>query len=178
MSAPKKSDTRKTSGERDKGRKRYGPHPIAGAVGLAAAAALRKRGLAETRIVTHWPEIVGHDMAAFACPEKLTARGKDGGTLLVRVDGAMALELQHLTPLIIEKINGFFGYKAVARLRFQQGPVSVTRRQRRPKLTLSDDQKAGIAALLTHIEDDALRQRLQALGEAISAREISQNKGQ
>ena len=103
--------------------KRTGLKPLSATIGRVAAPALQKRGLAETRIVTHWPEIIGAELAASACPEKITGRGGDGGTLHIRVDGALALELQHLAPLVIEKINGFFGYKAVARLRLTQGPL-------------------------------------------------------
>ena len=90
----------------------------------------RKRGFAEARILSDWPVIVGERFAAVTLPEKLTfprgntGGGKRDGLLHVRVGAPLATELQHLEPQIIERINGYFGYNAVARLKLIQGPVT------------------------------------------------------
>lgn len=83
---------------------------------------MKKRGFAEVRVATRWPEIVGENLAGQTLPEKLS-RGRDGGTLTLRVSGAAALELTYLTPQLIERINTYFGFRAVARLHFVQGPI-------------------------------------------------------
>jgi len=154
--------------------RRTGLKPVAATLGRVTAPALRKRGLAETRIVTHWPEIVGAELAGSACPEKLSGRGADGGTLHIRVDGALALELQHLAPLVVERINGFFGYKAVARPRLTQGPLLARPTRRRTPPPLSAEERQRLDDLLGPVGDDALRTRLWALGEAILRHEAAE----
>ena len=94
--------------------------------------ASRRRGLAEVGVLTDWPSIVGADLAARCQPVKLTGSGERGGTLHVHVAGAAALELQHSEPQLLERINGYFGYRAVARLRLIQAPLARPRRARPP----------------------------------------------
>ncbi len=91
-----------------------------------AKAALGSKGYAEAGLFTHWAEIAGASLAASSLPVKLSfPRGKrDEGTLTVRCGGSAALELQHLAPSVLERINGHFGYRAVARLKIEQGAVS------------------------------------------------------
>ncbi len=92
-----------------------------------AKAALGSKGYAEAGLFTHWAEIAGASLAASSLPIKLSfPRGKrDEGTLTVRCGGSAALELQHLAPSVLERINGHFGYRAVARLKIEQGAVSA-----------------------------------------------------
>src|SRR5918996_2842921 len=83
----------------------------------------RRRGLAEARVLTDWPSIVGAGLAARCQPVKLTGGGHGhGGILHVHVAGIAALELQHSEPQLIERINSYFGHPAVARLRLIQAP--------------------------------------------------------
>ncbi|MGE3304185.1 MAG: DUF721 domain-containing protein [Hyphomonadaceae bacterium] len=130
--------------------------------------ALGKRGFAEGGIVADWPAIVGPELAAMSLPERLSfpqgARGD--GTLQVRAAGAMALELQHLEPVLIERINGYFGYRAVARLKIRQGPVP---RQRRRREVAPPDPAAARAVddAVAPVEDPALRAALAGFGRAL-----------
>lgn len=90
--------------------------------------AFTKFGFADDHVLTRWREIVGPQMARQTSPERLSRpqKGSSGGsTLTVRVSGAAALELQHLAPQIIEKINGFYGRPMVARLKLVQGPLPM-----------------------------------------------------
>jgi len=96
---------------------------IAAEIPRIAGAALGKRGFGEAQLVTHWDDVMG-ELAEKLSPDRLTfARGeRRAGTLRLRVASAFALEAQHLEPVIIERINGFFGYGAVARIVLVQGP--------------------------------------------------------
>ena len=87
--------------------------------------AFGRQGFAEPGILLRWPEIVGDTLSRFTLPERLTfPQGeRNRGTLHLKVDGQFALEVQHLEPLIIERINGFFGYGAVARISILQAPI-------------------------------------------------------
>jgi hypothetical protein len=76
--------------------------------------------------VTHWDEIVGPDLAPRSLPMKLQwARGSETepATLVVRVEGAYAIEMQYAAPVVIERINVYFGWRCVGRITLRQGPV-------------------------------------------------------
>ena len=135
-----------------------------------AAPVLRKRGFAQARLITDWPAIVGDLMARETVPQKLVfPRGnRDGATLHLRVTAGFALELQHIEPQIIQRINGFFGYRAVAGLRYMQGPIPPLKKPRKVSSPhLSDVAEARLQRTLDGIEDDDLRQSLAALGRMV-----------
>jgi hypothetical protein len=133
---------------------------------------LGRHGLAEGGLVTDWAAVVGQTIAERSLPLRLSFTGGErrDGTLHVRVSGALALELQHLEPQILERINGYFGYRAVGRLRIHQGPVPDQRPPRRPSpAPPSPAAEAEIGSLVSAVEDDGLRQALQGLGRSLRA---------
>ncbi len=136
----------------------------------AARLALRRRGLAEARVITDWPDIVGRAIAAGSCPERLVrGRGEaEGGVLRVRVAGGLALELQHLEPIVIERLNTYFGYRAVERLQIVQGPLPERPAPRRPAPPPIDPaREAALEAELAGVGDAELRLALAGLGRAV-----------
>ncbi len=157
---------------------------LAAAVAKVAKPALRRRGLAAGRVVADWPEIVGAELAAQCLPERLVSGGpehgatghggsKQGGVLHIRVAGPLATELQHLEPLVVEKINTYFGYRAVDRLRLIQGPMP--KRPPRPApaqpardSAMGEASRAEIDARLGTMADGALRAALGRLGRAVA----------
>ncbi|PWR23531.1 DUF721 domain-containing protein [Zavarzinia compransoris] len=134
-----------------------------------------KRGFAAAEIVTHWPLIVGERLAACTLPERLRfeRNANEGGVLEVRVDGPLALELQHLEPQIVEKVNGFCGYRAAARLKLTRGHVPPPAPRRGPLPPVPPAEKAAIDRMVAAIEDDHLREALASLGRAMRARAIA-----
>jgi hypothetical protein len=136
------------------------------------ADAFKKQGFARTELVTRWKEIAGAEIAACAEPIKLQwPRTKDGddpepATLVLRVEGPAALEIQHQTGVIIERVNRFFGWPAVGRIALRQAPLS--RPKVRRALPKEDPvETAKVAATLTGIADDELRMALARLGAAV-----------
>lgn len=147
-----------------------------------AGPVIRKRGLAEARIVTDWPKIVGAQVAACTCPERL-APGADGieGTLHIRVAGGWATELQHLEPVFVEKVNTYFGYKAVARMRLRQGPLpeSYALDKRAAGAELSTESppldasiRAEIETRTAAVDDPEIREALAAFGAALASNDL------
>ena len=142
-----------------------------------AKQALGSRGYAEAGLFTHWAEIAGAQLAASSLPIKLSfPRGKrDEGTLTVRCGGAAALELQHLAPSILERINGHFGYRAVARLKIEQGAVSA-RKIAPPPPPLTRLEQNAVTEATAPVTDPDIRASLSRLGAAIRRREKAKNE--
>src|SRR5262249_28596490 len=97
-----------------------------------------KYGFSSLGLVTDWATIAGRELAAYTMPERLKwprqpPRGEDaqeggprpGATLVLRVEGARGLDVQFAARQIIERINAYFGFAAVAKLRLVQGPIAA-----------------------------------------------------
>lgn len=158
-------------------RRRGAPRPLADLIDGAIAESCQRRGLASVEIVTRWPDIVGDLLAARAQPVKLAwpARpdSEEPGVLHIRVEGGYAIELQHLAPQVVERVNRYFGWRCIGRLALKQGPVPVLRPKRRPPSEPDAEAKARASARIARfgvIEDEALAQSLARLG-ALVARE-------
>jgi hypothetical protein len=130
--------------------------------------AARRHGLAEARLLTDWPLIVGPQLGRRCQPMRLG--GGAPGVLTVHVGGASALELQHAEPQIIERINDFFGYPAVARLRLIQAPPArpVKRPPPWPTRPLAEAEQGALAATVANVRDAALRAALLQLGATVT----------
>jgi hypothetical protein len=131
---------------------------------------LGRRGLAEGSLVTDWATVVGPLIAERSLPLRLKFAGaeRSDGTLHVRVSGALALELQHLEPQVLERINGYFGYRAVGRLRIHQGPVPAGRgAPQTPRNALAPQIDVEIGTLVSTVDDDDLRRALHELGRSL-----------
>lgn len=140
--------------------------------------AFRRFGFAAASLITDWPTIAGRDLARFTVPERLkwpraAERADDedaspparrsGATLVLRVGGGNALNVQYGTRQLIERINAYLGYPAIAELRIVQAPVApppqVRGATRRPSQPLTHEV-AGIG-------DAKLRNALARLGAEI-----------
>jgi hypothetical protein len=139
-------------------------------IGKVAGDAFRRQGFAQLEIVARWPAIVGDVMARFSAPERISfpLGDQSGGTLYIRTDGAFALELQHLEPIVIERINSYYGFPAVARLAIRQGPLP-RREVRKPfrARPLSAAELAELAQSLQPTTDEKLKEALEKLGLAV-----------
>lgn len=128
--------------------------------------AFGRRGLALGGLIADWPSILGAELAAVTLPRKLQQHGD--GTLTIRVAPGHALAVQHLEPLVIERINGYLGYRAVTRLRLQQGPLGGNSKPpAAPPPALRPEQEAALKAKAAAIDDEALRDALERLGRAV-----------
>jgi hypothetical protein len=152
--------------------RRQGLRAISSQLPDVTRSALARRGFAAARVIADWPEIVGPALADASLPERLVrARGADSATLVVRVRPAAALELQHWMPQIVERLNGYFGFRAIGRLRLVQGPVAPRpRRAQRPPPHPTPDQAAAVERRLAGLAGSPLHDALLALGRSVRAR--------
>jgi hypothetical protein len=153
------------------------PMALADLVSGQLKPALRKRGFASADLFLHWRDIAGPVFAGATRPERLSwpRRLEDGGeegfapaVLTVACEGARALLLQHEAPRLIERINAFFGYAAVARLRIVQKPVVRLERPAVPvSRPLGADAEHRLSRILDGIDDPELRRVLERLGRGV-----------
>jgi len=134
--------------------------------------AYAKQGFAARELVTRWAEIAGPEIAAHAepirmqWPRPVEGQPQQSATLVLRVEGPMALEIQHSSDVILQRVNRFFGWSAVGRLALRQAPLS--RQQRRaPPRPVDPKAVAEVAKTLSSVEDEELRAALARLGAAI-----------
>ena len=149
--------------------------------------AFRKRGFAQSALLDQWSQIAGEELARHTLPEKIShprgskagdvksgrsrfSRGGEdgGGVLTLRVDGPFAVEIQHTTPQLLERINGFFGYRAISRIALKQGPLPQKYERRLRKIRpLSTEEEQDLDIELQPINDDRLRRALRRLGRGV-----------
>jgi hypothetical protein len=137
---------------------------------IAAPIVTRRGGGIRFRLKAEWAAIVGAELAAITWPETL---GRDGALKLL-VAPAHALELQHRAPLVVERINLFFGRPVATRLVLLQGmlPLAPPPRRAVPRALAASEEKA-LDARLGDIADPELRQALGGLGRLVAQRERS-----
>ncbi|MEP7130069.1 MAG: DciA family protein [Sphingomicrobium sp.] len=138
-------------------------------VGGIGDPSFRRFGFVQGSIVSRWAEIVGERYAKVSSPESIRfpAGRKSGGVLTLLVEGAHAPLIQHLTPMIVERVNRFFGHAAIDRIVFRQGrPPAAPPRPPRPQLrAVPKEMGEG----LREIADPELRACLESLAAQIAA---------
>ena len=156
--------------------------PLRDLLGKVVGDTFTRQGFASAELVTRWTEIAGAEIAAHSEPIKIqwprasptlptpANRGGSGwerppGTLVLRVEGPAAIEIQHLAHVICERVNRFLGWRAVERITLRQAPL----RRLAPSPAPAADPAAAarIAATMPEIADDDLRAALARLGAAV-----------
>ena len=134
--------------------------------------AFARQGFASRELATRWAEIAGPEIAAHSEPIKIQwprpieGQPPEPATLVLRVEGPVALEIQHASDIILERVNRFFGWSAVGRIALRQAPLSRRSARRAPKGP-TPAAVAREAANLDRVEDESLRAALARLGAAI-----------
>ena len=156
-------------------RPRGGPaRQIADIMPQIGRAAFRRFGFVQSSVVTRWPEIVGPRHAQVCAPESIRfpPGEKSEGILQLVVLPAHAPLIQHVIPEIIERVNRFFGYKAVARVKLRQGAVNPPAAQERPKAPPSlKPIPMELGDSLRDIGDPELRTVLESLARSLGSKE-------
>lgn len=148
-----------------------GPQRIGRHLSAVAGNALGKHGLAFGALLTDWASIVGSRLADQTTPLKLAFPhgSREGAVLHLRVSSPAALLLQHEEPQVLERINAFFGWRAVTRLKLVHGGPALKPPPKAPRpKPLPPEVEAEIAARTAAVDDEELRAALARLGRAIS----------
>jgi hypothetical protein len=154
--------------------------PLGAFVADIVKPALAARGLSQATLISHWVEIVGAPIAAFARPEQLQwpprgdKRDPEGrsapATLVLRIDGAYALEASHLASQIAARVNAHLGWRCVAKVAYRQGPLEPLKLPRAKPKPPSAEATAAADKLCEGFEDEELRAALARLGARVIER--------
>src|ERR1700759_4681494 len=134
--------------------------------------AYAKQGFAARELVTRGTEIAGPEIARHTeplkiqWPRRVEGQPQEPATLVLRVEGPAALEIQHASDALLQRVNRFFGWSAVGKLALRQAPLS---RREKPKTSRAPDpaEVAELAKTLSSVEDEEMRTALARLGASI-----------
>lgn len=166
--------------------------PLAELVDRCIEPALAAQGFAASGVIMAWPEIVGERLARHTEPMRIiwpkrnagqaagnnTGKSKDksrmpqapaqqASTLVVRVTSAFALELQHMAPVVIERVNTHFGWRCIGQLALRQGPIPRRVTRAAPERRLDPVRERMVDDAVRDIDDDPLREALTRLGRSV-----------
>jgi hypothetical protein len=147
------------------------PRPLSDLLGATLSDAFKAQGFASTEIISRWADIVGAEIAAHSEPLRISWPRPGGdetpepATLVLRVEGPAALEIQHLSGVILERVNRFFGWQAIGRVALRQAPLR--RREQQPARKPDTAAATRITETMPEIKDDNLRQALGRLAAAV-----------
>jgi hypothetical protein len=163
----------------DPKRRAQGLKSIGGFAATSLEPAARARGFTTMALLEQWDSIVGASTARFTKPDRLiwprppreapedepkqARKRPEGATLVLRVDGPRSIEVQYKAQQIMERVNSFFGYRAVVEMRIKQAPVG---RLTRPKPQPPLPPDPSVLPEEASIEDGPLRDALVRLGTA------------
>ncbi len=137
--------------------------------------AFEKYGFSSAAILTDWPALAGPELAAYTAPERLKwprqqsgdDSGRGGATLILRVAGARALDVEYRRPQIIERLNAAFGYRAIAEIRVVQAPLEKRAARAAP---VRPEPDADRLAALSGIREERLRAAVARLASGVQSR--------
>ena len=164
----------------EESKRTFVPKKIGDTLGKVNKVFSNKYGKTEFLILSKWPQIVGSFFAEHSEPDKISRITEDfdefdqpifKNFLHVRVSPAAAVEFQHYKDTIIEKINSFFGYKAIANLRLQQNFIPQKKNEQPLKSEMfeaTDNEKKLVKKEMKHIKDNELEKSIVNLGLSIN----------
>ena len=128
-----------------------------------------KQGFVKSYIIDNWKEIVGEEYYKNSIPEKLRIQ-KGGGVLTIATDGATSTEMEYIKTDIIQKINDYYGYRAVNRIRFRNSFIQNEIKENKSKKENSKNKNSKnerVDAFLDKVEESELKEAINSLGKII-----------
>lgn len=160
-----------------KPRARSWARPLADLVSGAINPVMAKQGFGQSDVILNWDDIVGARLAAVCEPIKLQwparpknappQRAPEPATLILRVESGFALELQHLSGLLIERVNTRLGWRCVGKISLRQGPLPRAEAAPERKRPPGPEAIAEAAAAAQGVDHADLRDALTRLGARI-----------
>ncbi len=171
----------------DQERMSRGSRPLGRLLPVVTRQITPRRGLALGALLSHWADIVGPELAdvtapvriAQARPKMRSRHSRDAGgqtaVLHLQVVPSLAVELQHQTDQLLERVNAHLGFRAIGRIKLIQEdprdmlPFRPRRKSRAPPRELTPAEQSSLSTQLDGIADCGLRNALERLGSAVKA---------
>ena len=125
-----------------------------------------RQGFVKGYIIDNWEEIVGENYCKISIPEKLRIQ-KGGGILTIATDGATATEMEYIKPEIIKKVNDYYGYRAISRIRFRNSYLKGSENKKEKKIIKEIIKKQDISVSLNDFEEGKIKEAISSLGRFI-----------
>lgn len=156
--------------------------PLADLLERCLDKALAAQGFAASDILLAWEDIVGARLAQYARPLRISwprqprhgEPTKSPAILEVRSSSAFAIELQHMAPVIIDRINAHFGWRCIGKIVIRQGALPPRPAAAQP-MTIDPEAARQAGAMMASVEDERLRAALTRLGSAVLSRPKTAN---
>ncbi|MGE0061564.1 MAG: DUF721 domain-containing protein [Xanthobacteraceae bacterium] len=151
------------------------PRPLSDLLHRTISERFAQQGFASTELVTRWADIAGDEIAAHSQPIKITwprqtdENDPEPATLVLRVDGPMALEIQHQSAVILERVNRFFGWQAIGKLALRQAPLHHPEKHE-PPAPPDPALVEQVAGTIPEGTDEGLKAALARLGASLKSR--------
>lgn len=155
--------------------KRYGARPLAEYVLREIDPLVARQGFGESSLLLQWREIVGARVAALCQPTRLQwpprakqrapDKPQEPATLHLRVEPGFGLDIQHLSPTIIDRVNAHLGWRCVGRIAIRQEPLHSDAPPIAPAPPSDPAARARAVAATEGVAEEALRAALVTLGE-------------
>ncbi len=154
------------------------PRRLSGIVKNISDPIFGKKSMLYSQLVENWFTIVGEETASYSLPIELkfkrSAGKQNSAVLKLAVSSARAQDLLMQKDLLIEKLNQFMGFAAIEDIQLVHRPhtqISETSRHIQVKKPVSKEKKEEISKSVSNVENEGLKDALQALGNAISSRQ-------
>lgn len=155
--------------------KSFAPRSVGEIVGKVLEPVLARRTGMTLDLIKAWPELVGDEFRETTRPEKINwprrANEDDPfkpAILVVACENSVALFFQHEQSILIERVNVFFGFEAIDRIKIEQKAVLTSKPNKQPlKAKVSTEDEVRLATILEEIEDPELKETLAKLGRGI-----------
>ena len=133
--------------------------------------ASESRGFSQSRVLTHWSEIVGEEISSVSIPTKVSYKSNGlGATLTILTSGSSGPVLEMQKQFIKDKINAVYGYNAVHKIKItQSSPITLLRKNENSESIISENKKINVEIspslekAVSEIDDKNLRQALEEL---------------
>lgn len=146
---------------------------LSDAVPRVTGKTFKRKYIALGRIVTHWKDIMGEKMAAYAQPLKIHYRkprrkgDKPEATLEIAASSAHSSLLIMQKGVLLEKINHIFGEQWITDIKFVHAPANLPEKQKKQFQPLTEDEKNSLSHMLEMVDDPEIKKRLENMGSAL-----------
>lgn len=116
-------------------------------------------------LIKNWENIVGKEYAKILSPIKISSKN---ATLVVSSDKSFSTESNYIAPMLIDKINAFYGYSAIKKINFTFRNKQNIKNKKIVQTPLKEETREKIEEIVCNISDDGLKNSLEALGESMA----------